>query len=152
MGQYHYLTDKCGGDEMNEEIADNFIQIMMSFSAGWRICMNNPTVCTIENVKVQCGKQTRRRRDTTATIPLTVTFELRVPLSNHSNSSLDLNQTSFQISNDILAGLEKVDMSLNVTGVVIVKDATRPPEIQLTRLVCDAGQVQRGTACGKDTR
>ena len=135
---------------MNEEIAYKFIQILKSSSEGLRICESNPTVCTIKNVKVQCGKQTRRRRDTTATIPLTVAFELKVPLSNHSNSSLDLNQTSLQITNDILAALEKVGTSLNVTGVVIVKDATRPPEIRLTRLECDTGQVQRGTACGKE--
>ena len=137
---------------MNEEIAENFINLLRSFSLGIHICTTDPAVCTIQNVKVECGKQTRRRRDTTATIPLTVTFALKVPLSNSSNSSLDLNQTSLQISNDILAALEKVDMSLNVTGVVIVKDTTRPPEIRLTRLVCDQGQVQSGTICGKDRR
>ena len=137
---------------MNEEIAGKFIALFKKLTFGNIHCMNNPAICSIENVKVECGKQTRRRRDTRATIPLTVTFALKVPLSNSSDSSLDLNQTSLQISNDILAALEKVDMSLNVTGVVIVEDTTRPPEIRLTRLVCDEGQVQSGTICGKDRR
>lgn len=137
---------------MNEEIAQNFINLFKSFSSGLDICEKRPAVCTIQNVKVECGKQTRRKKVTTATIPLTATFALKVPLSNSSNSSLDLNQTSLQISNDILAALEKVDMSLNVTGVVIVEDTTRPPEIRLTRLLCDEGQVQSGTICGKDRR
>ena len=103
------------------------------------------------NVTVDCGEQTRRRRDTTASVPLTVNFALKVPLSNYSNTLLDLNETSLQISNDILAALEPA-ASLNITGVVIVADTRRPPEIHLTSFVCGDGQVLSGNKCGKDSR
>ena len=81
---------------------------------------------------------------------LVLNFALKVPLSNYSsNTSLDRNETSLQISNDILAALEPA-ASLNITGVVIVVDTTRPPDIQLASFICDDGQVLIGTKCGKD--
>lgn len=136
---------------MNEEIASNFIELLKSTTFGWIVCKNEPA-CSEENVKIECGEQTRRKRDSTARIPLTVSFALRVLLSNESNASFDLNQTSLQISNDIITALETADMTLNVSGIVMVKDTLRPPEIHLSSIVCDEGQVQIGALCGKDTR
>ena len=154
-GQYHYLTGTCGGEEINEEIANKFIQLLMTTSYG-QACAHDPD-CTFNaaDVRVYCGEQTRRKRDTTgssqtATIPLTVNFTLEVPILSHRNTSLDLNETSLQISNDILSALDKADMSLNISGVVIQTDPARPPEIRLIRLVCGEGQVQSGATCGND--
>ena len=139
---------------MNEEIANNFIQLLMRSSFGQAgACKDNPQ-CRIENVRVDCGETTRRRKDTTSgkqkeTVSLTVSFSIKIPLNVHSNASLDLNKTSQHISNDFLAALAKVDMNLNVTGFIIHIDPSKPPEVRLTRLVCDEGQVQSGAICGK---
>jgi len=148
FGRYHFLSGKCGGVDMDETIAENFIQIISrtSFGSQKTVCKNNPS-CTIKNVKVSCGEETRRRRDTTATIPLTVSFYLKVPLPNYSNLSLDLNQTSLKLSNDIVVTLEKADISLNISGVNIQNDPSRPPEVRFLRLICAEGQVQSGAAC-----
>ena len=154
--KYHYLTGTCGGEQMNEVIADNFIQLLNRTSFGQAGACNNNPQCTIANVQVDCGEQTRRKSDTidgkkTAKIPLTVSFTLKVPIRlSYNNTFLDLNQTSLQISNDILAALDKADMSLNVSGVVIKTDPARPPEVRLIRLVCGEGQVQSGARCGKE--
>ena len=139
---------------MNEEIAGNFIQLLKRTSFGQAGACSTTPQCRIENVKVECGETARRRRDTTsvkqnATVPLKVSFSIKIPLNVHSNASLDLNQTSQQISNDVIAALEKVDMTLNVSGIIIQIDPSKPPEIRLTRLVCEEGQVQSGAICGK---
>ena len=147
-GLYHYLTNNCNKD-LAHEIVDNFKALLLRSLWGPHRCRS---ILDCQNIKVDvdCGEQTRRRRDTAALLPLSVNFALKVPLSNYSsNTSLDLNETSLQISNDILAALEPA-ASLNITGVVIVVDTTRPPEIQLTSLICDDGQVLIGTKCGKD--
>ena len=149
-GQYHYLTDNCS-KELSKEIVANFKALLFRSPFGQHICGSIPDCQNNINVDVDCGEQTRRRRDTTASVPLTVNFALKVPLSNYSNTLLNLNQTSLQISNDILAALEPA-VSLNITGVVIVADKTRPPEIHLTSFVCGDGQLLSGTKCGKDSR
>ena len=147
-GQYHYLTNNCNKDLANEIVA-NFKALLLRSLWGPHRCRSIPD-CKNIKVDVDCGEQTRRRRDGAALLPLSVNFAIKVPLSNYSsNTSHDLNETSLQISNDILAALEPV-ASLNITGVVIVVDTTRPPEIHLTSFICYDGQVLIGTKCGKD--
>ena len=124
-GQYHYLTSNCN-EGLTDEIVDNFKTLLLGSLWGLQRCRSIPD-CQNAKVDVDCGEQTRRRRDTAALLPLSVNFALKVPLSNYSsNTSLDLNETSLLISNDILAALEPA-ASLNITGVVIVVDTTRPP-------------------------
>lgn len=152
-GQYHYLTDQCGGERINEQIASKFIELMMRTSFGWAGgCYGNPH-CKIENVRVRCGQQTRRKRDTvdgkeTARVPLSISFTLKVPMPIYSNTSLDLNQTFLQITSNIRNELES--WRLNVSGVVIITDPSRPPEVLLARLICGKGQMQSGASCGKE--
>ena len=149
-GELHYLTDQCGeeGIIMNEVIAGNFITLLKA-SVFAEACQGGH--CTIDNVEVECGEQTgtrRRRGIQTSKVPLTVYFDLKVPLP--SNASLvDLNQTTLQISNDILAALNKTDLNLNISGIVLEYDTSKPPVFRFVRLVCDDGQVVRGTKCGK---
>jgi len=149
-GWHHFLTNKCGGQDMNEKIADRYIQLPLSSTSDWFACRNNPD-CKIENFKVDCGEQspdqTRQRRDTTAKIPLTVSFDLKVPLVNYSNLSHDLNQTLLKMLNDILATLDKADISWNISGVNIQNNPSRPPEVRLLRFICAEGQVQSEAAC-----
>ena len=147
-GRYHYLTNNCNKDQ-TEEIVANFKALLFGSPFGQHICGSIPDCQNSIKVDVNCGEQTRRRRDTTASVPLTVNFAVEVPLANYSNTLLDVNETSLQISNDILAALEPA-ASLNITGVVIVVDTTRPPEIHLNSFVCGDGQVLVGTKCGKD--
>ena len=145
-GHFHYLTDKCGGERMNEQIASKFIELMMRTSFGWAGgCYGNPH-CKIENVRVRCGQQTRRKRDTvdgkeTARVPLTISFTLKVPMPNYHYKFLDLNQTSLQKTSNI---------RLYVSGVVIVTDSSRPPEVLLARLICGKGQMQSEASGGKE--
>ena len=147
-GRYHYLTNNCN-KELTQVIVAKFMALLLRSFWSPSICR---TIRDCQNIKVdvKCGEETRRRRDTAALLPLSVNFALEVPLSNYSsNTSLDVNETSLQISNDILAALEPA-ASLNITGVVIEVDTTRPLEIQLTSFICDDGQVLIGTKCGKD--
>ena len=147
-GQYHYLTNNCN-ESLTDKIVDNFKDLLLKSVWGLHRCHSTPD-CENVAVDVDCGEQTRRKRDTAALLPLSVNFALKVRLSNYSsNTLLDLNETSLQISNDILAALEPA-ASLNITGVVIVVDTTRPPVIQLTSFICEDGQVLIGTKCGKD--
>ena len=146
-GQYHYLTNNCSRD-MTEEIVAKFKALLLGSTFGQHICESVPDCQNNIQVDVNCGEQTRRRRDTTASVPLTVNFVVEVPLANYTDTLLDLNNTSLQISNDILEALEPA-ASLNITGVVIVVDTTRPPELQLASFVCGDGQVLIGTKCGK---
>ena len=154
-GNLHYLVDQCGGEDMNEVIAANFIELFKNSPFGMAGGCNGQ--CTIDNVRVVCGEnqtEARRRRDAanekqTSKIPLTVYFALKVPLP--SNASLvDLNQTTLQISKNMREALNKTDLNLNISGVVIEYDASKPPVFHLIRLVCNKGQVQRGTKCGKE--
>lgn len=154
-GDVHYLVDKCSGENMNEVIASNFIDLFTNSPFGMAGGCNGK--CTIENVRVECGNQTdaRRRRkaadgDQTFKIPLTVHFSLKVPLPINS-SLFDLNQTSRQISNNLLEALNETDLDLNIKGVIIVYDSSKPVVFRLSSLVCSEGQVQRGTRCGKES-
>lgn len=139
---------------MNDVIAGNFIELFRNSLFGMAGGCNGQ--CLIENVRVECGNQTevRRRREAadgkqTSRISLVVYFDLKTPLPSNA-SLLDLNQTSQQISNDLLEALQKIDLNLNISGVVIEYDSSKPPVFRLTSLVCSKGQVQRGTRCGKE--
>ena len=139
---------------MREEIARNFIDLLKRTPFGQAGACSDVSQCNIQNVKVECGVTTRRKRDTTSnqntrTIPLTVSFSLKIPLSGDLNTSVDINQTSVQISKEVLTVLGKVDMTLNVSGMVIRTDPSKLPQFQLSRLVCEEGQVQSGVMCGK---
>ena len=111
--------------------------------------------CTVTNVEVECGKQSGnlRRRDIgdseqASKIPLTVRFAVKVPLPNNT-SVVALNQTTREISSNILASLNEADLTLNVSGVVLEYDTSKPPVVRIVGLVCDKGQVLKGTKCGK---
>ena len=126
----------------------------MRTSFGHAGACSDVSQCNIRNIKVECGVTTRRKRDTTSnqnttTIPLTVSFSLQIPLPGDLDTSVDINQTSVQISKEVLTVLSKVDMTLNVSGIVIRTDPSKPPQLQLSRLVCEEGQVQSGVKCGK---
>ena len=143
---------------MREEIARNFIEVLMRTTFGHAGACSDFSQCNVQNVKVECGVTTRRKRSdrtsnqNTTTIPMTVSFSLQIPLPSNLNTSVDINQTSVQISKEVLNVLNKVDMTLNVGGIVIRTDPSKPPQIQLSRLVCEEGQVQSGVMCGKEDR
>ena len=104
-GWYHYLTNNCS-KELTQEIVARFMALLRQPFWSPGICRTTRD-CQNIKVDVKCGEETRRRRDTAALLPLSVNFALEVPLSNYSsNTSLDVNETSLQISNDILAALE----------------------------------------------
>ncbi len=139
---------------MNEVIASNFIELFRNSPFGMAGGCNGQ--CTIDNVRVVCGDETeaRRKRDAaddkqTSKIPLTVYFTLKVPLP--TNDSLNnLNQTTLQISNSMIEALNDTDLNQNISGVVMEYDTSKPPVFRFVGLLCDKGQVLRGTTCGKE--
>lgn len=140
---------------MKEQIARNFINLLISSSFGQAGACNGALHCKIENVRVHCGKQSRPKRNAfgsknTSTVPVTVSFSLKVALVSFSNESFDLNKTSRQISNNVLVGLEKADMNLNVSGVTMVTDPSRPPQVLIASLICGKGQVHSIDSCGEE--
>ncbi|XP_022803617.1 sushi, von Willebrand factor type A, EGF and pentraxin domain-containing protein 1-like isoform X3 [Stylophora pistillata] len=143
-GDLHYLIDECGNESVNEVIASNFIQLFQNSVFGKAGGCNGQ--CTIDNVEVDCGERGKRRRRETPSVPLTVRFALKVPLP--ANASLvDLNQTAELLSNNLLSTLNESDLNLNISGIVIEYDTSRPPHLRLASLICGKGQVQRGTQC-----
>ena len=145
-GDLHYLVDECGDESVNEVIASNFIELFQNSAFGMAGGCDGQ--CTIDNVEVECGETRTRRRRETPNVPLTVRFALKVPLPTNA-SLLDLNQTAELISNNLLSTLNETDLNLNISGIVIEYDTSRPPQLRLVSLVCGKGQVQRGTQCGK---
>lgn len=140
---------------MKEQIARNFINLLIRSPFGQAGARNRALHCKIENVRVHCGKQSRPKRNAvgskkTSTVSVTVSFSLKVALVNFSSESFDLNKTSRQISNNVLAGLEKADMNLNVSGVIMVTDPSRPPQVLFSRLICGKGQVHGVDSCGEE--
>ena len=151
--ELYYLADQCT-EEMHARIANNFITLYTQYLGTVGGC-DGDVECTIENVNVECAGQsgTLRRRaipdsEQAPKVPLTVKFAVKVPLPSNA-SEIDLNQTTQQISNDILASLNETDLTLNVSGVVLEYDTARPPVVRILGLVCDKGQVLKGTKCGK---
>ena len=139
---------------MHTSIASNFIALYTLYLGTIGECDGNEE-CTVENVEVECGEQsgTLRRRDIddsqqASKVPLTVKFAVKVPLPSNA-FVVGLNQTTQQISSNILASLNETDLSLNISGVVLEFDASKPPVVRIVGLVCDKGQVLKGTKCGK---
>lgn len=152
--EYHYLSDKCT-EEIHDSIASNFIALYTTYLSTIGGCDENEE-CTIENVGVECGDQsgTLRRRDLAdseqaSKVPLTVKFDLRVPLPSNA-SMVGLNETTEQISSDILASLNEAELTLNVSGVVLEYDSSKPPVVRIVGIVCDKGEVLKETHCGKN--
>lgn len=151
--QLHYLADQCTA-AMHSSIASNFIALYTQYLGTVGGC-DGDVKCTIENVEVECGGQSGnlRRRDIADSeqalkVPLTVKFAVKVPLPSNT-SVVGLNQTTKQISSNILASLNETDLTLNVSGVVLEYDSSIPPVVRIVGLVCDKGQVLKGTNCGK---
>ena len=151
--EYHYLADQCT-NEMHDSIARNFIALYTLYLGTVGGCDGNEE-CTIASVNVECGEQsgTRRRRDIAnskqaSKVPLTVEFAVKVPLPKNA-SIIGLNQTTQHISNNILASLKESDLTLNISGVVLEYDPSKPPMVRMVGLVCDEGQVLKGIKCGK---
>lgn len=91
---------------MNERIAASFIDILMKTPFGLAgACYSNPD-CKIENVRVHCGEQTRRKRDAVARrkgapISLTISFALKLPLLGYiKNVSFEFKEITHQISKE----------------------------------------------------
>jgi len=71
---------------------------------------------------------------------------VKVPLP--SNASLvDLNQTTQRLSSNVLTSLNKTDPTLNIGGIVLKCDASKPPVVRVKGLGCDKGQVLKGIKC-----
>jgi len=115
--------------------------------------------CTIESVErpVKCavpgfrlGRPPRRRivfSKQAIKVPLSVRFVVKVSLPSNV-SFADLNQTTQALSSNVLTFLV-TDQLLNISGVVLEHDASKPPDVRVDDLVCDKGQVLKGTKCGK---
>ena len=139
---------------MHAQIASKFIAHYKQYLLT-AVAVDENKKCTIENVEVECGEhiETLRRRDIsdskkTSKVPFTVKFATKVPLPSNA-SKADLNETIEQISSDIISVLNQRDLNLNISGVVLEYDASKPPVFRFVGLVCDKGQVLRGTKCGK---
>ena len=141
---------------MHEQIARNFIvlytQHMQTFAP--EIC-DEIEDCSLKEVDVECGEQSGplRKKDLsdakqTSKVPITVKFAVKVPLLSNT-SQADLNQTIQQLSSYILAALNKANLNLNISGIVLEYDISKPPVFRFVALVCDKGQVLRETKCGK---
>lgn len=141
---------------MNERIAASFIKILMTTPFGLAgACYSNPD-CKIENVRVHCGEQTRRKRDSVARrngapISITISFSLKVPLIEYINNvSFEFKEITHQISKDVIASLEKANLTLNVSGVILQTDTSTSLDMQFVSFICDEGQVLSGNSCGKE--
>ena len=142
---------------MHAQIASNFMALYTLYLGTVGGC-DETEECSVENVKVECGEHNAplRRRDLydakkTSKVPITVKFSVKVPLPSKT-SQADLNQTTQQLSSDILLVLNKTDLNLNISGIVLEYDTSKPPVFRFVGLVCDEGQVLRGTKCGKTLR
>lgn len=151
--ELHYFAEQCT-EEMHARIARSFIelvtQLLSTIGGG-----NGNEKGAIEHVRIECEERsiTLRRRDTvdsekSSRVPLTLKFDAKVPLLSNV-SMVVLNQTTQQMTSDILASLNKTDLTLNITGVVLEYDTSKPPVVHILGLVCDKGQVLKGTKCGK---
>jgi len=151
--EIHYLAKQC----MTEKyvlVASYFMESFTQILGAIRGC-DGSKKCVIENVKVECRERgiTLRRRDIVfiqraPRVPLTVKFALKVPLPSNT-SVVGLNQTIQQMSSNFLASLNKIDLPLNISGVVLEYDLSKPPVVRIVGLVCDKGQVLEETNCGK---
>lgn len=149
--QLHYLADQCS-EQIHHQIASNFIALYTTYLGPDNGC-DSLGLCTIENVEVECGDQTAtlRKRDLgsnplSSRISLSISFDFKVPLPRNTTAA-DLNQTTEEISSNLLLKFNKTDVNLNISGISLVFDASKPPQVRFVRLLCDSGQVLRGSKC-----
>ena len=151
--ELHYLSDKCRGG-MSDGTPSSFITLYTQYLGTLGGCFGNED-CTIKIVNVKCverritlGRKLIAYIDQPSKVPLTVNSAVKVPLP--SNASLvDLNQTTQQLSSKVLKCLKETDRTLNISGAVLEYDASKSRVLGVGRLVCDKGQVLKGTKCGK---
>ncbi|XP_066030107.1 low-density lipoprotein receptor-related protein 6 isoform X3 [Pocillopora verrucosa] len=149
--QLHYLADQCS-EQIHHQIASNFIALYTTYLGPDNGC-DSLGLCTIENVEVECGDQTGtlRKRDLgssplSSRISLSISFDFKVPLPRNTTAA-DLNQTTEEISSNLLLKFNRTDVNLNISGISLVFDASKPPQVRFVRLLCDSGQVLRGSKC-----
>ena len=148
--ELHYLAEQCTED-MHAHIANNFTELVTRHLG---IVGGGSEKRTIENVRVVCGegRTTRHKRDMadsiqSSKVPLSVTFAVKVPLPGNV-SMVGLNQTTQQISSEILGFLNETDLSLNNSGILLEYDVSKPPVVRIIGPACDRGKVQ-GAKQGK---
>ncbi|CAH3164729.1 unnamed protein product [Pocillopora meandrina] len=149
--QLHYLADQCS-EQIHHQIASNFIALYTTYLGPDNGC-DSLGLCTIENVEVECGDQTGtlRKRDLgsnplSSRISLSISFDFKVPLPRNTTAA-DLNQTTEEISSNLLLKFNRTDVNLNISGISLVFDASKPPQVRFVRLLRDSGQVLRGSKC-----
>jgi len=150
--ELHYLAGKCP-EGRDARTGSNFIAFYTQYLATLRGWYGNED-CTIESAErpVKCvkpGIRLGRRRivysKQAIKVPLSVRFVVKVPLPSNV-SFADLNQTTQALSSNVLTFLV-TDQPLNISGVVLEYDASKPPEVRVAGLVCDKGQVLKKTKC-----
>ena len=151
--ELHYLAKQCT-EEKHAFVASDSVERFTKLLGTIGGC-DGSEKCAIENVQVECEERsvTLRRTDIVgikqaSKVPVTVKFALRVPLPSNT-SVVSLNQTTQQVSSNILASLNETDLTLNISGVVLEYDPSKPPVVRIVGLVCDKGQLPKGTKCGK---
>ena len=87
--------------------------------------------------------------DQPSKVPLTVNSTVKVTLPSNA-SFVDVNQTIQRLSSNVRKFLMETDLTLNFNGAVLEYDASNPPVLGVGSLVCDKGQVVKGTKCGKN--
>lgn len=151
--QLYYLSDHCS-EEIYSQVESNFIALYLNV-LGPLIGCGSAEECEIGRVHVECGDQTGilRKRDVEekrkeSQVSLKVRFSLKVPLP--SNTSVEaVNETAEEISKGILRVFNDTNLNLNVSGIVLEYDTSKLPQLRFERLLCDEGQVLKGTRCGK---
>lgn len=149
--QLYYLSEHCSED-IYSEVESNFIALYVNF-LGPLIGCGSVEECEIGRVHVECGDQTGilRRRDLEeqrkeSQVSLKVRFSLKVPLP--SNTSVEaVNETVEEISKGILRVFNDTNLNMNVSGIVLEYDTSKLPQLRFERLLCDEGQVLKGTRC-----
>jgi len=151
--ELHYLAKQCT-EEKHAFVASDFMELFTKLFGTIGGC-DGSEKCAIENVQVECEERsvTLRRTDIfgieqASKVPVTVKFALRVPLPSNT-SVVGQNQATQQISSNVLAPLNETNLTLNISGVVLEYNPSKPPVVRIVGLVCDKGQVLKGTNCGK---
>lgn len=152
--ELHYLVDKCTGGK-GDGTTINFITLYTQYLGTLGGCFGNVSYA-IENVNVKCGERDimlGRKLvvygDQPSKVPLIVNSTVKVALPSNA-SFVDVNQTIQRLSSNVRKCLMETDLTLNFSGAVLEYDASKPPVLRVGSLVCDKGQVLKGTTCGKN--